>query len=207
MFKKIVLVYGGPGSGKGTLADFLTNNQQPHGHPAWHKCSMSTSLSEVDHTFVGLNIMSTMEQGGIVDDDIVIPTFHLKLAQHVRLANKGDSLVFEGGLRRLTQVKKQIELACMYAHHVLIAKLKLDDQTMLMRILNRKRGRSDDVEHTIRNRISEFRESEEKITKCAERLASKSPRGKVEFIEIEADQTPETVASFILHPRRSTLPA
>lgn len=205
MFDTILLVCGGPGSGKGTLVDILCNLQKPHGQPVWRKCSMSSSLSEVDRTFVGLDIMGTMERGGIVDDDIVIPTFHLKLAQHVRLANKNDSLAFEGGLRRLTQVRKQVELACMYARHVIIAKLKLDDETMLLRILNGKRGRSDDVEHTIRNRISEFRETEEKITRCAQRLAQKSPHGKVRFTEVDANQTPEMIASFILHPRKSAL--
>ncbi len=199
MFTTIALVYGGPGSGKGTLADNL------HDKHDWKKCSMSAALREVDATFFGLNILETIDGGGTVEDDIVIPTFHLKLAQHARTAKKGSNLIQEGGFRSFTQVLPQLKIASAYARRVDVFKLDVDEETAVSRILKGQRGRTDDAEHIVRNRVSEFVMKEDRISKRIDRAIAQLGNGKIRHFRIDATQSVATVASFVLHPRTATL--
>ncbi len=199
MFTTIALVYGGPGSGKGTLADNLHDNHD------WKKCSMSAALREVDAAFCGLNVLQTIDKGGTVEDDIVIPTFHLKLAQHARTCKKGSRMIQEGGFRSITQVLPQLKIASAYARSVDVFKLEIDEETAVSRILKAQRGRTDDVEHIVRNRVAEFRMQEEKISKRIDKAIAQICNGKIRHFKIDATQSIATVASFVLRPRTITL--
>lgn len=195
MFNTMVLAYGGPGTGKGTLGKYLAKQER------WHQCSMSAGLREMDSAFIGLNVMQTMDKGGNVDDDIVMPTFQIMIAQYARTSENGDSLYFEGGLRSLFQVLQQLKIASAYARKVYVAKLNLDDETMISRILKGQRGRHDDAEHIVRNRVEEFRRTENRIRKRIDRAIIELNNGKIKHFPVDANQSIETVASFVLRPR------
>lgn len=197
MFNTIVLGYGGPGTGKGTLGKQLAKQDR------WHQCSMSAALREMDGAFIGLNVMETIDKGGIVDDDIVMPAFQIKLAQYARTSENGDFLYFEGGLRSLFQVHPQLKIASAYARKVYVAKLELDDETMISRILKGQRGRHDDAEHIVRNRVEEFRATESRIQKRIDRAIGEINNGKIKHFPVDANQSTEIVASFVIRPRTS----
>jgi adenylate kinase family enzyme len=193
MLKKIVLTYGGPGSGKDTLAKHLSQNHN------WGHASMSRALRQIDGAFAGLGIMDTIEQGGIVPLDLVMPAFQLKLAEFSRIPPTTGHLFFQGVLRSPEQVSKQVKLSLQYGRAVIIAKLDLDDDTMLSRILKRGEGRVDDDEHIARRRISEYRRSEAKIDQCVSACLKQFPEGNVLHKVVDASKPLQQVASALMH--------
>jgi adenylate kinase family enzyme len=192
MLKTIALTYGGPGSGKDTLANFLSKNHD------WGHASMSRALRQIDDAFAGLGIMDTIEKGGIVGIDLVMPAFQLKLAEFARIPPTTGNLFFQGVLRTPEQVTKQINLALKYGKRINVVKLDLDDDTMLSRILRRGEGRPDDNEHIARRRILEYRRSEEKIDLCVHAYLKKNPEGNVLFKTIDASKPLQQVAASLI---------
>lgn len=178
MLNRIVLSYGGPGSGKDTLAKYLSTYHN------WGHASMSHSLRQVDEAFPLLGVMDTIDRGGIVNLDIVMSAYQLKLAEFSLVPPSNGNLFFQGVFRSLEQVRPQLELATRYAKNVLVLKLDLGDEEMISRILKRNEGRADDDEFTARQRIDLFRHSEKGIDKRLKGIAPKHP--KVSYVCIGA---------------------
>ena len=121
-----IILLGAPGSGKGTQAAFLIEQ-----HGLTHLSTGDMLRAEIAaNSDLGRQAKSIMESGALVSDDIVIAMIA------ARLSEKGA--LFAG---RGSQIDRVIEL-------------QVDNEEIVKRML--ARGRSDDNEETIRNRLAVF---------------------------------------------------
>ena len=127
-----IILLGAPGSGKGTQAAFLI---EQHG---------LTHLSTGD---LGRQAKSIMESGALVSDDIVIAMIA------ARLSEKGA--LFDGFPRTIAQAEALDKLLAGRGSQIdRVIELQVDNEEIVKRML--ARGRSDDNEETIRNRLAVF---------------------------------------------------
>ena len=148
--KKLILVIGMPGAGKDTQIELLQKTRPINvirvGDLIRKKAEKDNELSQ------------TMQQGGLVDNEIVNKMVDSEMANF----KKDGTIVSDGFPRDLPQA----EWLDSYSkdNDIRIEKfiyLKITDEESLKRLL--KRGRSDDSEKTIKNRIEVFHERTNKV--------------------------------------------
>ena len=127
-----LLLLGAPGSGKGTLANFVMNDLKvpviSSGNLLRHAVEVRSSL--------GIQIKNSMDTGELISDEIVMEL----VAQNLASQNHKDGYILDGFPRNL----KQAEIFDQYflAHkeyqieHVVY--LKVDIETILNRLLGRR---------------------------------------------------------------------
>ena len=132
-----IILLGAPGSGKGTQAAFLIEQ-----HGLTHLSTGDMLRAEIAaDSDLGRQAKSIMESGALVSDDIVIAMIA------ARLSEKGA--LFDGFPRTIAQAEA---LDKLLAGRVI--ELQVDNEEIVKRML--ARGRSDDNEETIRNRLAVF---------------------------------------------------
>ena len=137
-----LIIFGPPGAGKGTQADFIVNK--------FNLFKLSTGevlRNEIDNkTQLGKEISSIINSGSLVSDNIVeklVETF---------IADKKykDRLIFDGYPRNLIQAKTLQELLLKNGQEInLVLKLSVSQETIIKRILERR---------TIENRTADSKE-------------------------------------------------
>lgn len=144
---KIVLL-GAPGTGKGTQSEKLV---AVYGVP---QISTGDLLRRAvaEQTDLGLQAKAAMDAGELVSDDIVIGMFRERM-------NKPDAkegFILDGFPRSLAQAKALDELLLQLERPLdRVVHMDVDDEEIIKRLL--ARGRADDTEETIRNRLNVFR--------------------------------------------------
>ena len=169
-----IILFGPPGSGKGTQADKIVKNFN------LHKVSTGDLLREEieKKTDLGMKIKSEIDKGLLISDDIISGII-VKI-----LSNKKsiDNLIFDGYPRNLNQAKSLDTLIKKHNQKISCAlNLNIDKETIIKRVfgrlictkcgltfnkylnppkeeshncgLNYLKSRSDDSEKTIKNRI------------------------------------------------------
>ena len=132
-----IILLGAPGSGKGTQAAFLIEQ-----HGLTHLSTGDMLRAEIAaDSDLGRQAKSIMESGALVSDDIVIAMIA------ARLSEKGA--LFDGFPRTIAQAEA---LDKLLADRVI--EMQVDNEEIVKRML--ARGRSDDNEETIRNRLAVF---------------------------------------------------
>lgn len=138
----IVLVFGIQGSGKSTLAHYIANKL------GINYVSTGDILREVekDQSEIGKKVHALMEKGIIIPDDITVAS----LEKYLKDNNIGNNFLLEGFPRTLNQVhlfNRQVDMVfeIVVSERVAIDRLK-------------KRGRYDDVEDSIKTRMTLFKE-------------------------------------------------
>lgn len=140
-----VIILGAPGSGKGTQsAEIIKQFELKH---------LSTGdmlRAEIDNgTELGLAAKMVMDKGELVSDEIILGM----VAGQIRGTNKG--MLFDGFPRTIAQAEgldKLLKALNGEVKHVI--QLEIDNEEIVGRML--ARGREDDNEETIRNRLSVF---------------------------------------------------
>ena len=160
-----LIIFGPPGAGKGTQADFIKKN--------FNLFQLSTGevlRNEIKNkTELGKEISSIIAAGSLVSDDVV-----KKLVENF-ISNKTyeDRLIFDGYPRNLTQAKTLTELLNKYEQKInLVLKLSVSLETIKKRILERRtlEKRIDDNEEIAIKRYKTYEKSTEPVIEYYKKL-------------------------------------
>ncbi len=140
-----IIILGAPGSGKGTQsAEIMKEFSLEHlstGDMLRAEISAKTEL--------GLAAKEIMDKGELVSDDIILGMVSNKIA------NSDKGMLFDGFPRTIPQAigldKLLLQQNSSISH---VIQLEVDNNEIVERML--ARGRDDDNEQTIRNRLSVF---------------------------------------------------
>ena len=153
-----LIIFGPPGAGKGTQADFIVNKfnlyQLSTGEILRNEIKNKTSL--------GNEISSIINSGSLVSDEIV-----KKLVEGFISKNEyKNKLIFDGYPRNLIQAKTLDELLSKYSQKIdLVLKLSVSLETIKKRISERQtlENRADDSEEIAIKRYKTYEKSTEPV--------------------------------------------
>ena len=160
-----LIIFGPPGAGKGTQADFIANKFN------LYKLSTGEVLrNEINNkTELGEKISSIINSGSFVSDDIV-----KKLVENFISDNKyKDRIIFDGYPRNLNQAKTLKELLNKYQQKIdLVLQLSVSLDTIKKRILERQtlEKRADDSEEIAIKRYKTYEKSTEPVIEFYKKL-------------------------------------
>ncbi|MCD2424616.1 adenylate kinase [Niabella pedocola] len=147
-----LILFGPPGSGKGTQSDLLVSK-----YGLVHLSTGNLLRSEIaDKTPLGIEAKNFMDKGQLVPDEVVIGMIDNCLELH----KDAGGFLFDGFPRTANQAKaldKLLELKRTAIHSVLA--LEVTEEELVKRLLERGKtsGRSDDTnEAVIRNRFAVY---------------------------------------------------
>ncbi|MGK7900882.1 MAG: adenylate kinase [Hormoscilla sp.] len=144
-----LIFLGPPGSGKGTQAAQLANNEQiPH-------ISTGELLRKAveDKTSLGLKVQSYLDEGELVPDKVVEDLVKERLSK----SDASSGWILDGFPRNVVQAEfldKLLEEVGQWTDWAIA--MEVPDDVIVDRL--RERGRSDDSEETIRHRLEVYRE-------------------------------------------------
>lgn len=153
---KSYLFFGPPGSGKGTQRDLVESLLTEHG-ASWF--SIETGQLLRDHvqkseTMITKHLAEVMSRGGLVPSAFPI-TMWVNALSGTKEAY--EHIVIDGAGRKPLEARILVELLLFLEHmHVHIFLLNVPDDEVMRRLL--KRGREDDREDVIRDRISLYKD-------------------------------------------------
>ena len=171
-----IIMLGGPGSGKSTYTEYLIRHFQiNHIYPG------GMLRKEVENnTEIGQRVKDIISKGQFVPNHIVLDLIKDKV-------NKSpNGYVLDGWPRYMQQVRDMEQSGIGYDFAVF---LDVSREEVLKRLL--ARGRADDTEEIINNRIDLYKRETGPVVEYF--------RGKTGFIEINAEgDTPENTANRII---------
>ena len=171
-----IVMLGGPGSGKSTYTEYLIRHFQiNHIYPG------GMLRKEVENnTEIGQRVKDIISKGQFVPNQIVLDLIKDKVNQ------SPNGYVLDGWPRYMQQVRDMEQSGIGYDFAVF---LDVSREEVLKRLL--ARGRADDTEEIINNRIDLYKRETGPVVEYF--------RGKTGFIEINAEgDTPENTANRII---------
>ena len=160
-----LIIFGPPGAGKGTQADFIVNKYN------LYKLSTGEVLrNEIKNkTELGKKISSIINSGSLVSDDIV------KKLVEIFISDKKykNRLIFDGYPRNLNQVETLKKLISKHGQKIdLVLKLSVSLETITKRILERQtlEKRADDNEEIAIKRYKTYEKSTEPVIEYYKKL-------------------------------------
>ena len=144
-----LIFLGAPGAGKGTQAQFLSEGcHVPH---------ISTGeilrAAVTNQTELGRKAQTYMDAGELVPDDLMLGLIRERLGQ----TDTSNGWILDGFPRNVPQAQfldellESLQQPCDF-----VLNLEVPDEVLVSRLLSR--GRSDDTESVIRNRLGVYRE-------------------------------------------------
>ena len=148
-----LILFGPPGSGKGTQAAYLVDKYQ-----LLHISTGDLFRYEMgNNTRLGMEAKRYIEKGELVPDEVTIGMLRNKVEMHPEAAG----FIFDGFPRTVAQAEALDALLAESDQEVnALLALEVDDEEIVQRILNRGKtsGRDDDNDETIiRNRIDVYK--------------------------------------------------
>jgi len=160
-----LIIFGPPGAGKGTQADFIKNKYD------LYQLSTGEVLRNeiINKTSLGREISSIINSGTLVSDDIV-----KKLVENF-ISDKRykNRLIFDGYPRNLIQAKTLNDLLIKNEQKIdIVLKLSVSLKTIKKRILERRtlEKRADDSEEIAIKRYKTYEESTEPVIEYYKKL-------------------------------------
>lgn len=142
-----IVLFGAPGSGKGTQAEKLAAE---HGVPQIATGDLLRA-AVAEGTELGNKAKAAMDAGELVSDDVVIGMIRERLDE----PDTANGFILDGFPRSLPQAKALDELLERLDRPLQrVIHLEVDNEEIVERLL--ARGRADDTEDTIRNRLEVF---------------------------------------------------
>jgi len=147
-----IVIFGKPGSGKGTQANFLKDKYDLH-HISTGDLFRKNILNKTD---LGIEAKSFLDNGDLVPDIVTI-----KMLENEVLANKdANGFIFDGFPRTLNQAESlDIFLESINQKINATIALEVDEDELITRLLDRGKttNRSDDQDiEKIKNRFNEY---------------------------------------------------
>ena len=154
----IGIVFGPPGSGKGTQAARIENE--------FNLAHLSTGQilrAEVKRgTHVGKEVGRIMASGDLVPDDLIVSIVRQRLPS----SNDGSGVLLDGFPRTLEQARALGEMLAEERHRVdFVIALEVPEKDLVDRILRRAavEGRADDTKEAIAERMHEYHKLTEAV--------------------------------------------
>lgn len=146
---KDLVLFGSPGSGKGTQAEMLIKlRTDDYAHfSTWDTFRALTSSNNA----VGNYMKDKIDHGRMINDDIVISMFHTYL---LTLLDGEYAMLLDGYPRSLNQAKDLFQSAIKHDRDLLWVYFELSPEQAKERIMSR--WRKDDKEEVIDYRIQHF---------------------------------------------------
>jgi len=147
-----LILFGPPGAGKGTQANFITEK--------YNVSHISTGdvLREAvkNKTEVGLHAKSFMDKGELVPDSVVIEIIKQKLTSLIDM-----KFMLDGFPRTVPQAEALDKMLGELGVNLdVVVFLDVDDEEVVQRIMKRQEleNRQDDTENVVRNRLNVYRD-------------------------------------------------
>lgn len=147
-----LILFGKPGSGKGTQASLIKNK-----YNLVHISTGDVFRKNISNkTDLGMLAKGYMEKGELVPDEVTVNMLKEELECHLPC----DGFIFDGFPRTSYQAEKLDVLLTKYSLNIhLTIALDVDNETLIKRLLNRGKssGRADDQsEDKINKRLQEY---------------------------------------------------
>jgi len=154
----IGIIFGPPGSGKGTQASRIEREFQLN-----HLSTGQILRAEVAHgSELGREVVRIMAAGDLVPDDLIVNIVRKRLPD----AEAGHGVLLDGFPRTLEQARALDEMLDSEGHRVgFVIALEVPEDELVTRILHRaaKEGRSDDTREAIEERMREYHKLTEAV--------------------------------------------
>ena len=148
-----IVIFGGPGSGKGTQSDKLISH--------YNLFHISTGDVLRDHirrgTDLGNTANSYISKGKLIPDDLMVSILEQVLIDNAQAV--ADGVIFDGFPRTIPQAKALNEMLQKRGNKVnIVIGLEVPDEELTERLLKRglESGRSDDNRETIAKRLEVY---------------------------------------------------
>lgn len=148
-----IVIFGGPGSGKGTQSDKLISH--------YNLFHISTGDVLRDHirrgTDLGNTANSYISKGKLIPDDLMVSILEQVLIDNAQAV--ADGVIFDGFPRTIPQAEALNEMLQKRGNKVnIVIGLEVPDEELIERLLKRglESGRSDDNRETIAKRLEVY---------------------------------------------------
>jgi adenylate kinase len=154
----IGIMFGPPGSGKGTQAARIERDFQLK-----HLSTGEILRAEVAHgSEIGKEVARKMAAGDLVPDDVIVNIVRKRLPE----AEAGQGVLLDGFPRTLEQARALDEMLSSEGHRVdFVIALEVPEEKLVDRILHRAaiEGRPDDTREAIEERMREYHKLTEAV--------------------------------------------
>ncbi|MFO7670020.1 MAG: adenylate kinase [Bacteroidales bacterium] len=165
-----IVLFGPPGSGKGTQASKIIEK-----YKLVHISTGDLLRMEVaDQTLLGKKAKEIMEKGELVSDEIVIGMIRNKLKDNL----EGPGFIFDGFPRTVEQARElRKTLTDMDERVSVMISLNVPREQLVTRLIKRgeETGRSDDNLETINNRIDVYNRQTIPVTYYYDKMRKHTP--------------------------------
>ena len=160
---KNIIIFGAPGSGKGTYSDEIVAR-----YGMGHISTGDVLRSEIKNgTELGKIAKGYIDNGQLIPDELMIDI----LAKTYDSLPAGKGVIFDGFPRTIAQAEALKKMLAERKHDMgVMIELIVDEETLLARLLNRaiEQGRADDNEETIKKRFEVYHKQTEPLSKWFE---------------------------------------
>jgi len=156
---KNIIIFGAPGSGKGTYSEEITRR-----YGMGHISTGDVLRAEIKNgTPLGQTAKGYIDNGQLIPDDLMISI----LADTYDAQPKGKGVICDGFPRTTAQAEALKKMLAERGDELgLMIELDVDEETLMARLLNRakEQGRADDNEATIKKRFAVYHSQTEPLS-------------------------------------------
>ena len=149
---KNIIIFGAPGSGKGTYSDAIVEK-----YGMGHISTGDVLRAEIKNgTELGKTAKQFIDNGQLIPDELMIDI----LAKVYDEQPQGKGLIFAGFPRTIAQAEALKAMLAERGHEMgIMIELIVEEDILVARLLNRaiEQGRADDNEETIKKRFAVYR--------------------------------------------------
>lgn len=146
-----IVIFGAPGSGKGTQSDLMKKN-----YGLAHISTGDVLRQEIkDETELGQTAKGYIDKGQLVPDELICDMLEKKL----ETLKDTKGVIFDGFPRTIPQAEALEKMLKKHGTDVsVLLDLQVEDEELMKRLLERGKisGRSDDNEETIQSRLKVY---------------------------------------------------
>ena len=148
---KNIIIFGAPGSGKGTYSDAIVER-----YGMGHISTGDVLRAEIkNETELGKVAQGYISNGQLIPDDLMIDI----LAKTYDAQPAGKGVIFDGFPRTIAQAEALKEMLAKRGHDMgMMIELVVEEDILMARLLKRakEQGRADDNEETIKKRFEVY---------------------------------------------------